>query len=50
LNYLFLEYFLDGPSEGKLLPGDQILKIDDEDVAKAPRERVIELVKYVFFV
>ncbi|KAG8185472.1 hypothetical protein JTE90_019731 [Oedothorax gibbosus] len=34
-----------GPSEGKLLPGDQILQINDEDVLKSPRERVIELVR-----
>ncbi|GFR00384.1 FERM and PDZ domain-containing protein 4 [Trichonephila clavata] len=34
-----------GPSEGKLLPGDQILQINGEDVLKSPRERVIELVR-----
>ncbi|GBN34395.1 FERM and PDZ domain-containing protein 4, partial [Araneus ventricosus] len=34
-----------GPSEGKLLPGDQILEINGEDVLKSPRERVIELVR-----
>ncbi|XP_076319546.1 uncharacterized protein LOC143230239 isoform X2 [Tachypleus tridentatus] len=34
-----------GPSEQKLLPGDQILKINGEDVLKAPREHVIELVR-----
>ncbi|XP_035215953.1 uncharacterized protein LOC118189460 isoform X2 [Stegodyphus dumicola] len=34
-----------GPSEGKLLPGDQILQINGEDVMKSPRERVIELVR-----
>ncbi|KAM9373903.1 FERM and PDZ domain-containing protein 3 [Phaethornis superciliosus] len=34
-----------GPSEDKLLPGDQILAINDEDVSEAPRERVIELVR-----
>lgn len=35
-----------GPSEGKLRSEDQILEINGEDVSKAPRERVIELVKY----
>lgn len=34
-----------GPSESKLLPGDQILKINGEDVSKSPREHVIELVR-----
>lgn len=34
-----------GPSVDKLLPGDQILKINGEDVKKAPREHVIELVR-----
>ncbi|XP_062440558.1 FERM and PDZ domain-containing protein 3 [Rhea pennata] len=34
-----------GPSEEKLLAGDQILAIDDEDVSEAPRERFIELVR-----
>ena len=34
-----------GPSEGKLMSEDQILEINGEDVSKAPRERVIELVK-----
>ncbi|NXV00165.1 FRPD3 protein, partial [Cettia cetti] len=34
-----------GPSEDKLLPGDQILAINDEDVSEAPRERFIELVR-----
>ncbi len=35
-----------GPSEDKLLPGDQIVQINGEDVKKAPRECVIELVRY----
>ncbi|KAK2849294.1 hypothetical protein Q5P01_009128 [Channa striata] len=35
----------DGPSFGKLLPGDQILAINDETVSDAPRERVIDLVR-----
>lgn len=35
----------DGPSIGKLLPGDQILAINDEVVSEAPRERVIDLVR-----
>ncbi|XP_041357056.1 uncharacterized protein LOC121374154 isoform X2 [Gigantopelta aegis] len=34
-----------GPSVDKLLSGDQILKINGEDVRKAPREKVIELVR-----
>ncbi|RWS10540.1 FERM and PDZ domain-containing protein 4-like protein, partial [Dinothrombium tinctorium] len=34
-----------GPSENKLQAGDQILKINGEDVANARREHVIELVK-----
>ncbi|XP_013411613.1 uncharacterized protein LOC106174554 [Lingula anatina] len=34
-----------GPSVGRLLPGDQILKINGEDVKKAPREYVINLVR-----
>ncbi|XP_076878943.1 FERM and PDZ domain-containing protein 3 isoform X2 [Brachyhypopomus gauderio] len=33
----------DGPSDGKLLPGDQILAINEEPVNEAPRERVIDL-------
>ncbi|KAM9849820.1 FERM and PDZ domain-containing protein 3 [Aulostomus maculatus] len=35
----------DGPSFGKLLPGDQILAINEELVSDAPRERVIDLVR-----
>ncbi|XP_067404529.1 FERM and PDZ domain-containing protein 3 [Emydura macquarii macquarii] len=34
-----------GPSEDKLLPGDQIVAINDEDVSEAPRERFIDLVR-----
>ncbi|XP_076803873.1 uncharacterized protein LOC143447572 [Clavelina lepadiformis] len=34
-----------GPSENRLLPGDQIIKIGDEDVKNAPRERVIDLIR-----
>ncbi|XP_040438684.1 FERM and PDZ domain-containing protein 4 isoform X1 [Falco naumanni] len=34
-----------GPSEGKLIPGDQIIMINDEPVSSAPRERVIDLVR-----
>ncbi|XP_053130222.1 FERM and PDZ domain-containing protein 3 isoform X2 [Hemicordylus capensis] len=34
-----------GPSEDKLLAGDQVLAINDEDVSDAPRERFIELVR-----
>ncbi|XP_046695661.1 FERM and PDZ domain-containing protein 4 isoform X3 [Silurus meridionalis] len=35
-----------GPSEGKLVPGDEIIMINDEPVSSAPRERVIDLVRY----
>uniref|UniRef100_A0A8C3AAN2 FERM and PDZ domain containing 3 n=1 Tax=Cyclopterus lumpus TaxID=8103 RepID=A0A8C3AAN2_CYCLU len=35
----------DGPSFGKLFPGDQILAINEETVSDAPRERVIDLVR-----
>lgn len=34
-----------GPSEGKLLPDDQILKIGAENVLQAERERVIQLIR-----
>uniref|UniRef100_A0A674MIK9 FERM and PDZ domain containing 4 n=1 Tax=Takifugu rubripes TaxID=31033 RepID=A0A674MIK9_TAKRU len=34
-----------GPSEGKMLPGDEIIMINDEPVSSAPRERVIDLVR-----
>ncbi|KAI1898029.1 hypothetical protein AGOR_G00068090 [Albula goreensis] len=34
-----------GPSEGKLVPGDQIIMINEEAVSMAPRERVIDLVR-----
>ncbi|XP_019391832.1 PREDICTED: FERM and PDZ domain-containing protein 3 [Crocodylus porosus] len=34
-----------GPSEDKLLAGDQILAINNEDVSEAPRGRFIELVR-----
>ncbi|CAH1119218.1 unnamed protein product [Phaedon cochleariae] len=34
-----------GPSVDKLLPGDQILRVQGEDVAAAPREHVIALVR-----
>lgn len=37
--------FAGGPSEGKLLPGDEIIMINDEPVSSAPRERVIDLVR-----
>jgi C-terminal processing protease CtpA/Prc len=35
-----------GPSVDKLLPGDQIIKINGEDVKNSPREYVIDLVRY----
>ncbi|XP_039621797.1 FERM and PDZ domain-containing protein 3 isoform X2 [Polypterus senegalus] len=34
-----------GPSDGKLLPGDQILAINEEAVSDVSRERVIDLVR-----
>lgn len=34
-----------GPSVDKLQPGDQILVINGEDVKKAPRDHVIQLVR-----
>ncbi|XP_048772216.2 uncharacterized protein LOC125678112 isoform X7 [Ostrea edulis] len=34
-----------GPSVDKLLPGDQIIKINGEDVKNSPREYVIDLVR-----
>ncbi|KAM3862429.1 FERM and PDZ domain-containing protein 4-like [Diretmus argenteus] len=34
-----------GPSEGRLIPGDEIIMINDEPVGSAPRERVIDLVR-----
>ncbi|XP_034031390.1 FERM and PDZ domain-containing protein 4-like isoform X2 [Thalassophryne amazonica] len=34
-----------GPSEGKLMPRDEIIVINDEPVSSAPRERVIDLVR-----
>ncbi|KFM56696.1 FERM and PDZ domain-containing protein 4, partial [Stegodyphus mimosarum] len=33
-----------GPNENKLMPGDQIMKINGEDVMRSPREHVIELI------
>lgn len=38
--------FPGGPSEGMLLPDDQIVKIDSENVLMADRQRVIELIRY----
>ncbi|CAL8284049.1 unnamed protein product, partial [Gadus morhua 'NCC'] len=34
-----------GPSEGKLIAGDEIIMINEEEVSSAPRERVIDLVR-----
>ena len=34
-----------GPSVNKLMPGDQILQINGEDVKRAPRDHVIQLVR-----
>ena len=36
-----------GPSDGKLMPGDCIQRVNGEDVEQAPREHVIEQVRYV---
>ncbi|XP_066505668.1 FERM and PDZ domain-containing protein 3 [Hoplias malabaricus] len=36
----------DGPSDGKLFAGDQILAINEEPVSDVPRERVIDLVRH----
>jgi hypothetical protein len=33
----------------KLLPGDQIIRINGEDVKKAPREYVIDCVRYIYY-
>ena len=35
----------DGPAQGKLLPNDQILKINSENVQRADQDYVIQLVK-----
>lgn len=40
---------IDGPSFGKLLPGDEIIRINEEYVEKSPREHVIELVRFSFY-
>ncbi|XP_043112518.1 FERM and PDZ domain-containing protein 3 isoform X4 [Puntigrus tetrazona] len=37
--------FAEGPSNGKLYPGDQILAINQELVSDSPREKVIDLVR-----
>ncbi|TSK17845.1 FERM and PDZ domain-containing protein 4 [Bagarius yarrelli] len=34
-----------GPSDGKLIPGDELIMINEEEVAAVPRERVIDLVR-----
>ncbi|XP_047227439.1 FERM and PDZ domain-containing protein 4 isoform X3 [Girardinichthys multiradiatus] len=34
-----------GPSEGKLIPGDEIIMINDEPVSSVAREKVIDLVR-----
>ncbi|GFS04012.1 FERM and PDZ domain-containing protein [Elysia marginata] len=38
-------YLPGGPSVDKLLPGDLILKINGEEVRRAPKDKVIELVR-----
>lgn len=45
--YLFVYRFVTegGPSDSKLLPGDQILQINDEDVQNGLRDYVIQLVR-----
>lgn len=47
LTCAFFHLSAGGPSEGKLIPGDQIIMINDEPVSTAPRERVIDLVRYL---
>ena len=48
-NEIFASFFRfvtsGGPSVNKLMPGDQILTINGEDVKKAPRDHVIQLVR-----
>jgi len=43
--YFIFSVHLGGPSEGNLLPGDEIIMINHEPVSSAPRERVIDLVR-----
>lgn len=43
---MFFGALAGGPSESKLIPGDEIIMINDEPVSSAPRERVIDLVRY----
>ena len=45
VSIIFLPYISGGPSEDHLMPGDQIIEINGEDVKKAPREYVIDLVR-----
>ena len=47
MNFCFFFRFVTsgGPSVNKLMPGDQILTINGEDVKKAPRDHVIQLVR-----
>jgi PDZ domain-containing secreted protein len=35
----------DGPSTNKLLPGDQIIEVNGQNVQKANQEHVIQLIK-----
>lgn len=46
VSYVLMTFVRDvgGPSVGKLMPEDQILRINDEDVKDVPREHVINLV------
>lgn len=44
--HVLLYCYPGGPSVDKLLPGDQIIRINGEDVKNSPREYVIDLVRY----
>lgn len=46
--YYYIHCYSGGPSVDKLLPGDQIIRINGEDVKNSPREYVIDLVRYMF--
>lgn len=43
--HVLLYCYPGGPSVDKLLPGDQIIRINGEDVKNSPREYVIDLVR-----
>lgn len=45
--YNWHTWFTEGPSQGKLVAGDEILEVNDIPVINAERENVIKLVKLV---